>query len=102
MDQRREQLQAVLEGCAGNDHVYFQPPENVKMEYPAIVYARALSNTQFADNAPYRRMKRYTVTVIDRDPDSPIPDKVADLPMCTHSRSYPANQLHHDVFDVYF
>lgn len=102
MDQRREQLQTVLEELAGSDQVFFQPPPTIKMTYPAIVYTRTLSNTQFADNLPYRRMKRYTVTVIAQDPDSPIPDKVAELPMCTHSRSYAAKQLHHDVFDVYF
>lgn len=47
-------------------------------------------------------MPRYMVTVIVRDPDSDIPSKVAALPMCTHSRSYSANQLHHYVFDVYY
>lgn len=99
---RRLLLQTLLEECAGNSNVYFQPPPTVRMQYPAIVYTRDLSNTQFADNAPYRRTKRYMVTVIDQDPDSPIPDKVAELPMCTHSRSYAAKQLHHDVFDVYF
>lgn len=102
MAQSRLLLQSLLEGILGSENVYFQPPENKEILYPAIVYKRDTSNTQFADNSPYRRTKRYLVTVIDRDPDSPIPDKVADLPMCTHSRSYPANQLHHDVFDVYF
>lgn len=98
----RLQLQTLLEECAGNTNVYFQPPPTVKMKYPAIVYKRDLSNTQFADNAPYRRTLRYMVTVIDQDPDSLIPGKVADLPMSTLTRTYSANQLHHDVFDVYF
>lgn len=102
MAQSRLDLQQILEDVLESDQVYFQPPENVKMQYPAIVYTRELSDTIFADNSPYRRTKRYMVTVIDQDPDSLVPDKVAQLPMCTHSRSYPANQLHHDVFDVYF
>jgi hypothetical protein len=102
MAQSRLLLQSLLEEILGTEEVYFQPPENLTMQYPAIIYTRSLSNTQFADNHPYRRTKRYLVTVIDQDPDSLIPDKVAELPMCTHSRSYPANQLHHDVFDVYF
>lgn len=102
MAQSRLLLHDILVDLLGSDQVYFQPPENVNMLYPAIVYKRDLANTQFANNFPYRRAWRYQVTVIDQDPDSPIPDKVAELPMCTHSRSYPANQLHHDVFDVYF
>jgi hypothetical protein len=42
------------------------------------------------------------VTVIDQDPDSEIPDKVAQLPMTTFDRWFAANNLNHDVFDVYF
>jgi hypothetical protein len=57
-------------------HVYFQPPENVKLEYPCIIYKRDFADTKFADNEPYAFKKRYMVTVIDRDPDSDIPDKV--------------------------
>lgn len=102
MVQSRIPLHEILVDILGSDHVYFQPPENLEMVYPAIVYTRDLSNVQFANNHPYRRAVRYMVTVIDDDPDSLIPNKVAELPMCTHSRSYPANQLHHDVFDVYF
>lgn len=96
------QIQSLLEEILGSGNVYFQPPPTVAMQYPAIVYKRDISNTQFADNIPYRRTKRYMVTVIDKDPNTPIFDKVADLPMCTHSRSYSAKQLHHDVFDIYF
>lgn len=84
------------------DNVYFQPPENIKLTYPCIVYRRDSANTQFADNRPYRNKKRYQVMVIDQDPDSPIPDKVADLPLCTFDRHYTAEYLNHDVFNLYF
>jgi hypothetical protein len=56
----------------------------------------------FANNLPFRHTKRYQVTVIDRDPDSLIPDKVAALPMCLHNRFFVANNLNHDVFNLYF
>lgn len=102
MDQRRLLLQETLEMLLGSTNVYFQPPENVVMEYPCIVYKRDYATTEFADNNPYRFMKRYMVTVIDRDPDSEIPDKVAALQMCTHSRFYTADDLNHDVFNLYF
>jgi hypothetical protein len=42
------------------------------------------------------------VTVIDRNPDSEIPDKVAALPMTLFNRWFAADNLHHDVFNVYF
>jgi hypothetical protein len=98
----RSLFQTLLEELLGSNQVYFQPPPNVAMKYPAIVYERNFANVQFADNSPYRRTKRYSVTVIDQDPDSVIPDKVAGLPMSQTVRHFTAGNLHHDVFDIYF
>jgi hypothetical protein len=99
----RLQLQALLNEILGPSGVaYFQPPANVRMTYPCIVYQRDDANTKFADNKPYGYTKRYQVTVIDRDPDSPIPDKVAELPMCLFDRAFVADNLNHDVFNLYF
>lgn len=83
-------------------HVYFQPPSNIQMKYPCIVYERGTGDTQFADNNPYIFKFRYQITVIDWNPDSPIPEKVAELPMCTMDRHFVSDNLHHDVFNCYF
>lgn len=99
---QRLQLQALLELILGSRNVYFQPPANVQMNYPAFVYARDDVDTTFADNRPYRHTKRYTVTYIDRNPDSSIPDKVAALPLCSFSRHFVADGLNHDVYTLYF
>lgn len=99
---RRLELQTLLEELLGSENVYFQPPANVQMNYPCIVYKRDTADTQFAGNKPYIYVKRYMVTVIDRNPDSEIPDKIAALPQCLFNRNYPANGLHHDVFNLYF
>jgi hypothetical protein len=72
------------------------------MKYPAIVYERDNAHTDFAGNLPYRHVKRYQVTVIDQDPDSEIPDKVAAMPMSSFSRHFAAAQLNHDVYSLYF
>lgn len=98
----RLELQMLLEGLLGSQNVYFQPPANVQMNYPCIVYKRDDADTQFAGNKPYLYVKRYMVTVIDRNPDSVIPDKVAQQPMCLFNRHYAADGLHHDVFNLYF
>jgi hypothetical protein len=100
MGRSRLQLHELLVTLA--PHVYFQPPANVQMNYPCIVYKRDSADSQFADNKPYAYTKRYMVTVIDRDPDSDIPDKVAQQPMCLFDRNYAADGLHHDVFNLYF
>lgn len=103
MGRPRLELQMLLENLYGdNPKVYFQPPTNVKLEYPCIIYGRDTARTQFADNNPWRNTKRYQVTVIDRDPDSAIPDRVASLPMCLFERHFTADNLHHDVFNLFF
>lgn len=102
MDPRRIQLQSLLEALLGTANVYFQPPATAEMQYPCIVYHRDIALAEFADDIPYRRSKRYQVTVIDRNPDSEIPDNVAQLPLCRHSRFFTAHNLNHDVFDLYY
>ena len=72
------------------------------MQYPCIVYQRYNGVSLFADNAPYHHTVGYQVQVIDPDPDSAIPDKVAALPLCRHNRFFVANNLNHDVFNLYY
>jgi len=97
---QRLDLQDLLLTIVPN--VYFQPPESLKMEYPCIVYHRDYSNTEFADDRPYLHRKRYLVMVIDENPDSAIPTKVAELPMCLFDRFYTAKNLNHDIFKLFF
>ncbi|MCC8049709.1 MAG: hypothetical protein LIP10_03485 [Clostridiales bacterium] len=89
-------------GSSASAQVYFQPPETIKMVYPCIVYERDTGDTQFADNAPYIHNVRYTVTVIDRNPDSEIPAKVAMLSMTIYDRHFTSDNLHHDVYKIYY
>jgi hypothetical protein len=84
------------------DNVYFQPPTNIRLEYPCIIYKRDYADTKFANDKPYNHMLRYMVTIIDRNPDSNIPDKVAAMPMSLFNRFYTADNLNHDVYNVYF
>jgi hypothetical protein len=101
--EKRVQLQSLLEGLLRSRNVYFQPPEDVKLCYPCIIYSRGIIGiTQFANDKPYHYQNRYTLTVIDKNPDSEILDKVASLPMCTFERHYTADNLNHDVYNLYY
>lgn len=82
-------------------NVYFQPPESVKLKYPCIIYERRSGDTSFADDVPYQFTWSYTITVIDPDPDSEIPDKVAMLPMCRVDRCFTSDNLNHTTFVLY-
>jgi len=98
----RQELQDLLANLLGSDNVYFQPPPTLTMAYPCIVYKRDYATVTHADNKPYTNQLRYLVIVIDRDPDSDIPGKVAMLPKCTFDRFYTAEQLNHDVYKLFF
>jgi hypothetical protein len=98
----RLELQSVLEALDAGLHVYFQPPPNTQVLYPAIVYNRDLQAVEYADNQPYSRITRYQITVIDQNPDSQIPDKVAALPLSRYIRHFTTENLNHDIYDVYF
>ena len=99
---QRLYLQAVLISILGSNNVYFQPPASVQLQYPCIIYKRDDVIVNHADDLPYMQKTRYLVTVIDRNPDSEIPSKVAALPMCIFDRFYTADNLNHDVYKLFF
>ena len=99
---RRIELQYILESILGSEHVYFQPPESIRMQYPAIIYELSDIYTSRADNKTYRKVRKYTVTVIEKHPDSIIIDKLLELPMCEFNRHFETDNLNHNVFNLYF
>ena len=78
---------------------YFQPPSSVKMKYPAIVYALDDIENTFANNGVYLSARKYSVTVIDSDPDSFLVSKVASM---RFNRHYTKDNLNHYVFEIFF
>lgn len=98
----RLDLQDLLEQLLEDTSVYFQPKANIKLTYPAIVYYLDDIDTAFADNEPYSHTKRYQVTAISHDPENPVVDKIAALPMNQFDRCYTADDLYHHVFSLYF
>lgn len=98
----REKLQMILEDILGSNHVYYQPPGNLQMKYPAIVYSRSRIGNQYANNNVYLQNHSYQVTLIDKNPDSEVIEKLSKLPLCRHDRHYTSDNLNHDVFLLYF
>jgi len=96
----RKQLSKILHGFC--DNVYFQPPESVKMVYPAIRYSVDKFNNQYADDTTYIAKKNYQIIVIDTDPDSTIAEQVNTIPSVSSSNVYVADSLYHYVFNIYF
>lgn len=94
----RLELQERMEAIV--DNVYFQPPETFKMIYPCIVYSLARDNLLHADDSAYHRRKVYDVTIIDRNPDSELPDIFGDAFNARMERHYTADNLHHFVYTI--
>lgn len=98
----RPNLQTFLEELLGSRNVYNDPPESVRMKYPAIKFSRSKINNTFANDRVYKQDDRYEVTTIHRDPDDEITRKISRLPKCVHDRHYVADNLHHNVFTLYY
>lgn len=101
---QRLNLHLVLKAIPGVEEAYFQPDQNVNLQYPCIVYERSSINVNaaHADNIKYWQKKRYSVTVIDRNPDSPIVDAVGELPYTELERFFVTDGLNHTVFQTFF
>lgn len=99
---KRLELQNLLVGLIGSRNVYFQPPETLKMNYPAIVFKLDNIDNDHADDSVYRQSFYYRLTVIDKDPESKIMMKVSKLPGIRWVSSYVSNNLYHYVFTLYY
>ena len=98
----RADLQDMLESILGSKNVYYQPPASIQMKYPAIVFFLFFFENKHADNKPYTQAISYDVTVIDKSPDNNVIFKLSKLPQCRYDRHYIADNLHHDVFTLYY
>ena len=98
----RLDLQRLLEDIMENRNVYFQPPSTLKMKYPAIRYGLNSIDNVHADNAVYAQNNSYTITLIDKDPDSKYVNKIVCLPKCSFTTSYSSDGLNHWVFKIFF
>ena len=99
---KRIELQGVLESILRSKNVYFQPPENLKINYPCIIYSRTGSDIDRADNHIYRSQKQYNLIYVDTRPDSPIVDTLEELPYCKLDRPYVSDGLYHYPYKLFY
>lgn len=84
-------------GC----RAYFQPPSNVSIGYPCIVYELDRIVKKRADNGVYLKTRRYQVKLITKNPDDPMVDALASMVYSEFERHYTADGLNHFVFTIY-
>lgn len=99
----RLKLHEELCEILGSNNCYFQPPESLKLKFPCIVYHKYRIQSRQADNKNYSGMWQYTVTFINKDPDTDIPDKILEhFTNCRMDRRFTSDNLYHDVFTLYY
>lgn len=95
-------LQTLLEEMLGTKNVYYQPPENIKMNYPAIRYSKSEVRSIYADNKRYWSLQAYDIVVISLEPDHPIIEKLLDLRYSVFDRHYVSDGLNHDIIRIFY
>lgn len=100
---KRSQLHEQLCHILGSRHVYFQPPETVKLIYPCIIYNLAGSAVDYADNQAYSYTNQYDVLLITKDAENSLTrDLAMAFPMIRHSRHFISDNLQHDSYTLYY
>lgn len=96
-------LHEILTNIEGVKKVYYEPPSSIKLVYPCLIYSLESYNTSYADNKRFLSWPRYSVILIDYDPESSIVKDILDLDNCNvaFDRKYSEDQLTHWSFTLY-
>lgn len=81
-------------------NIYYDPPSGFRMKFPCFTYQLSGVSSDHADNLPYNLTQSYLVTWIDKDPDSPMVDKILQIPTCRMNRSFAVDGLNHTTFII--
>ena len=98
----RLELQSKFEELLGSRNVYYQPPDNITMQYDAIRYSLGTPDEKYANNMKYLRMKCYEGIVISKRPDPDVIDKISDLSYTSFGKPYTTDGLNHYPFTIYY
>lgn len=97
----RIELHNKLVKLMGNNRVYYQPPPNIKMEYPCILYFMSEIRSEKANNHNYKQNKGYNITIISKQPDHKVIDDILNLETATYDRRYISDNLYHDIIRLF-
>ncbi len=84
-------------------NVYFQPPSNLTMKYPCIVYSKNGKSRRFGNDRIYNSIQGYQLTVIEIDPYGTTADDLEEsLQYCTINQNFVIDGLHHTTLNLYY
>ena len=83
-------------------NVYFTPPENIQLKYPACIVTREDVDTQKANNKNYITRVNYKLVYISKSEADEVFTKIPNTFMYSDFRTeYKVNGLYHKVFVIY-
>lgn len=91
----------LLQKAVNHNRVYFQPPENLKIGYPAVVFHLSKVKLDHADDVPYKGAREYSVTLISKEPEPEVLDEILKIPYTTLDTTYISDGMNHFVFTTY-
>lgn len=99
---KRRFIQNELETLLGSSNVYFQPPENIKLKYPAIVYSTGSPSITYANNKVYSYLTNFVMTYIRKTSGDDLPETIVrHFQNCTEDRTFVSDNLYHTVFKLF-
>lgn len=101
--ERRIELQYKLQEVLGSDHVYFRPPESIKLVYPCIVYRLDDGDVNYANNKAYIFKRRYDVQLIHKTADTELVEALIEaFPYIRFQNSFTYDNLMHENYILYY
>ena len=98
----RPALHEKLCEILGSRNVYFDPPSNIHINYPCIIYKRIAAESRRADNGRYIVWYPYDVQVISKDPDYELFDTfLSYFDNGREGAPFVKDNLHHSNFTIY-
>lgn len=86
----------------GGPNVYHQVPDGMTIKYPAIKYSMNKIENKHANNIVYNQDTSYTITIMSKNVDEPIIEKISKLPKCSYDRGFIQDGIYHNIFILYY
>ena len=101
---RRLKLQQELETLLGSKHVYFQPPESIKLQFPCYIYKYERPDVTRADDTIYNLYDRYQLTYVTKSPVDPLINETLYHfgSLISQDTSFTKDNLNHYIFSIYY
>ena len=98
---KRLELDAELK--AFTDNLYYQPPSNIKLKYPCIIYNKNGIRTTYADDQIYKRHQQWQLMVIGTHPDDETAEQIMEhFEYCSINQYYTVDNLRHVTLTLFY